>query len=175
MIDLEDKHCGKELAGIYNIITIASKVNKLAPREATVDQFPSDVRLDVEVEHLTDAGLTVPVQLTIWVTVITVTGLTIEGMWVDLRAMILPETQSGILLNNEEKEAAGEEVGDEAEEEAGVAAEVATHHTKALNHANNSLEALQSIIGSTWGALLEAMHVIYYGVVIPQLLYRVMA
>lgn len=65
---------------IYNIITIASKVNKLAPRGATVDQSPSDVRLDMEVERLTDAGSVVPVQLTVWVTVITVTGLTIKEM-----------------------------------------------------------------------------------------------
>ncbi|GFF81637.1 hypothetical protein CNMCM6936_002299 [Aspergillus lentulus] len=48
-----------------------------------------------------------------------------------------------------------------------------THRTKALNHANSSLEALQNITGLTWGALLEAMHAIYRGVVIPQLLYRV--
>jgi hypothetical protein len=50
-----------------------------------------------------------------------------------------------------------------------------THRTKIINHANGSLEALCSILGSTWGASLTAMRKIYRAVVVPQLLYGVAA
>lgn len=49
---------------IYNNTIIAKTVNKLAPRGATIDQFPSEVESDVEIKRLTDAG-SVAVQLTI--------------------------------------------------------------------------------------------------------------
>ncbi|KAG2014926.1 hypothetical protein GB937_006384 [Aspergillus fischeri] len=37
------------------------------------------MELDVEIEHLMDSGLAIPVQLTVSVTVTTLTGLTIKG------------------------------------------------------------------------------------------------
>jgi hypothetical protein len=67
------------LVTIYNNTIIAKTVNKLAPREATIDQFPPEVESDVEIERLIDDGPAVPVQPTVSVTVITRTGLTIKG------------------------------------------------------------------------------------------------
>jgi hypothetical protein len=64
---------------IYNNTIIAKTVNKLAPRGAVIDQFPSEVESDVEIERLIDDGSAVPVQPTVSVTVITLTGLTIKG------------------------------------------------------------------------------------------------
>jgi hypothetical protein len=64
---------------IYNNTIIAKTVNKLAPRGAASDQLPSEVESGVEIERLIDDGSAVPVQLTVSVTVITLTGLTIKG------------------------------------------------------------------------------------------------
>jgi hypothetical protein len=64
---------------IYNNTIIAKTVNKLVSREATSDQLPSEVESGVEIERLIDDESAVPVQLTVSVTVITLTGLTIKG------------------------------------------------------------------------------------------------
>jgi hypothetical protein len=92
---------------IYNNTIIAKRVNKLAPRGAAIDQFPSEVESDVEIERLIDDGSAVPVQLTVSVTVMTLTGLTIKGRCVELEASISSERGWG---TEEETEAAEEEV-----------------------------------------------------------------
>jgi hypothetical protein len=92
---------------IYNNTIIAKKVNKLAPRGAAIDQFPSEVESDVEIERLIDEGSAVPVQLTVSVTVMTLTGLTTKGRCVELEASISSERGWG---TEEETEAAEEEV-----------------------------------------------------------------
>jgi hypothetical protein len=102
---------------IYNNTIIARTVNKLAPTKATVDQFPSEVESDVEIERLRDAGSAVPVQLTVSVTVITLTGLMIKGGRVELEAKVSSKRE-GVA----EEEAEAEEV--EAVVEAVVEAEV---------------------------------------------------
>ncbi|KAJ5667634.1 hypothetical protein N7507_003498 [Penicillium longicatenatum] len=50
-----------------------------------------------------------------------------------------------------------------------------SHRQKLIGKANASLEALQALTGSTWGATLSAMRTVYQAVVIPQLLYGVTA
>jgi hypothetical protein len=64
---------------IYNNTIIAKRVNRLGPWGAAIDQLPSEVESDVEIERLIDDGSAVPVQLTVSVTVMTLTGLTIKG------------------------------------------------------------------------------------------------
>jgi hypothetical protein len=49
------------------------------------------------------------------------------------------------------------------------------HRREVIAKASGSLEALRSITGSTWGASLKAMRMIYQRVVIPQLLWGVTA
>jgi hypothetical protein len=49
------------------------------------------------------------------------------------------------------------------------------HQRNVIARASGSLEALQSISGSTWGTSLKAIRVIYQGVVVPQLLWGVSA
>ncbi|KAJ5110838.1 zinc knuckle domain protein [Penicillium argentinense] len=49
------------------------------------------------------------------------------------------------------------------------------HREKAISKASVSLQALQSLAGSTWGASLSAMRRIYQAVVIPQMLFGVSA
>ncbi|KAJ5667630.1 hypothetical protein N7507_003494 [Penicillium longicatenatum] len=49
------------------------------------------------------------------------------------------------------------------------------HRQKLIGKANASLDALQSLTGSTWGASLSAMRTVYRAVVIPQMLYGVVA
>ncbi|KAJ6032769.1 hypothetical protein N7540_003501 [Penicillium herquei] len=50
-----------------------------------------------------------------------------------------------------------------------------THRTKLVAKATGSLEALRGISGSTWGASLTAMRLVYQAVVVPQMLYGVAA
>ncbi|KAJ5953702.1 hypothetical protein N7454_000598 [Penicillium verhagenii] len=50
-----------------------------------------------------------------------------------------------------------------------------THRQRLIGKANASLEALQSLTGSTWGATLSAMRTAYQAVIIPQMLYGVTA
>ncbi|KAJ5642579.1 hypothetical protein N7490_006579 [Penicillium lividum] len=49
------------------------------------------------------------------------------------------------------------------------------HRTKLTAKANGSLEALRGMTGSTWGAPLIAMRMVYQAVVVPQMLYGVAA
>ncbi|KAJ5636974.1 hypothetical protein N7490_006853 [Penicillium lividum] len=50
-----------------------------------------------------------------------------------------------------------------------------THRAKLSAKANGSLEALRGMTGSTWGAPLTAMRMVYQAVVVPQMLYGVAA
>ncbi|KAJ6021670.1 reverse transcriptase [Penicillium herquei] len=49
------------------------------------------------------------------------------------------------------------------------------HQTKALIKANTTLQALRSLAGSTWGASVSTMRRIYLAVILPQMLYSVVA
>ncbi|OKP10281.1 hypothetical protein PENSUB_4301 [Penicillium subrubescens] len=50
-----------------------------------------------------------------------------------------------------------------------------THRQKLLAKANGSLEALQAMTGSVWGASLAAMRKVYQAVVVPQMFYGISA
>ncbi|KOS36290.1 hypothetical protein ACN38_g12979, partial [Penicillium nordicum] len=50
-----------------------------------------------------------------------------------------------------------------------------THYAKLSAKGNSSLEALRGMSGSTWGAPLIAMRMVYQAVVVPQMLYGVAA